>query len=82
MSRQRVRQTSVFMCEMRAFFVVSCNVCVDRQLEGSVNIQMSLGRAADYKCASDASRRREAGVCKEGQGGHRWERSQRRASVV
>ena len=38
-----MRQTSVFVCEVRAFFVVSCYVCVDRQLESSVVIQGSLG---------------------------------------
>ena len=63
-----MRQTSVFVCEVRAFFVVSCYVCVDRQLEISVVIQGSLGGSADYEYASYASRRREGGVCREGQG--------------
>ena len=63
-----MRQTSVFVCEVRAFFVVSCYVCVDRQLESSVVIQGSLGGSADYEYASYASRRREGGVCREGQG--------------
>ena len=71
MSRLRVRQTSVFMCEMRAFFVclMCCKVC--SELESSVLIQGSLGGSADYKYASYASRRRETGVCREGQGRHR-----------
>ena len=55
----------------RAFFVVSCYVCVDRQLESSVVIQGSLGGSADYEYASYASRRREGGVWQEGQGRHR-----------
>lgn len=70
-SRLCVRQTSVFVCEVRAFFVVSCYVCVDRQLESSVVIQGSLGGSADYEYASYASRRREGGVWQEGQGRHR-----------
>ena len=67
----------MFECEVRAFFVVSCYVCVDRQLEGSVLIQGSLGGSAESYYASDASRRREGGVCREGQGGHRCQRTLR-----
>ena len=34
-SRQCVSQTSVFECEMRAIFVVSCYICLNRQLDSS-----------------------------------------------
>ena len=74
MSRLRLRQRCEKVSKVRAFYVSLMCFLVCSQLEGSIVIQMSLGRAADYKCASYASRRREAGVCKEGQGGHRWER--------
>ena len=37
-SRQCVSQTSVFECEMRAIFVVSCYICLNRQLDSSVLI--------------------------------------------
>ena len=65
----------MFVCEVRAFFVVSCYVCVDRQLESSVVIQGSLGGSADYEYAAYASRRREGGVWQEGQGSHFGQRS-------
>ena len=58
----------MFVYEMRPFLVglVCCQVC--NQLESSLVIQGSLGRSANSEYASYASRRREGGVCREGQG--------------
>ena len=65
-----LRQSSAKVCIVRAFFVrlMCCKVC--RQLDSSILIQTSLGGQAGCQYASHASRRREAGVCKEGQVSH------------
>ena len=65
-----LRQCCVKVSIVCAFLVglVCCKVC--RQLDSCVLIQMSLGCQAGCQYVSYAWRRREAGVCKEGQVSH------------
>ena len=80
MSRQCLRESSVFLCEVRANIVVWCYVCVDRQLDSCLVIMELGGACWDQEYLFCYSRRREAGVWQEGQGRHRWEPASGRAS--
>ena len=55
---------SVFECAMRAFFIVSYGICVNRQLESSVVIQELCGVCCRSWHLLSNSRRPEAGVCR------------------
>ena len=75
-SRQRVRLTSAFVCEMRAFFVAGSLICRARQLASSIAIQGLCVVFYGLKYGRSNSPRREGGVNRDGKGCHcchiRW----------